>query len=474
MPAAPSVTDGSELGARAKLKDIVGDLMIRKVPAYGNSFFYSLGFLSMTSLLMLVGTGIIMVVVGPNWWLTSRSGLFVRGVHLWSTQAFVIFMLLHLLVVFLTSGFKAPRRFTWVLGSLMFFFALMEAEFGYGLRNDFSSQWRVLQASDLYNGSGLGVLVNNLNYAQIYGIHIVVIPLLILALLFGHYLLVRVRGIAKPYRVDVPYRVVPADHRKLFMRGGALIAVILFLAAVFKAPLILPDSIRSVSKDAPGLIAKTVLDEWGESSDTANYSDNINPYAFDTKSVYVAVPYGQYLAVHGGPDMFAAFNALDDASQKRDLDSAAAYFGQDFSVDAAADDSNPAIAVTGGLVKMAQSGLYEAALQGEETSVADRTYATRFLADTGVLEDKAKEKQMTTAQYGMVRDEEKFIPGAWWLTPLGLLDNTLLVNDDNQDRDGAEILGVLLLLFVAFPFIPVLNRLPEKLRLAKFFWRDKS
>jgi len=59
-------------------------------------------------------------------------------------------------IVFLTSGFKKPRRLTWVIGALMFVFVIAEAEFGYVLRGDFSGQWRGLQGADFYNGTGIG------------------------------------------------------------------------------------------------------------------------------------------------------------------------------------------------------------------------------------------------------------------------------------------------------------------------------
>jgi len=155
---------------------------------------------------------------------------------MWSTQAFVLFILLHMLIVFFTSGFKRPRRLTWVLGVLMFLFVMIESEFGYVLRGDFSSQWRGLQGADFYNGNGLGYWINTLNYKQIYGIHIVAIPLVIIGLLMLHYLLVRVLGIAKPYRPEISAKVVPANHLLLFARGGGLIALILILGALIPSP----------------------------------------------------------------------------------------------------------------------------------------------------------------------------------------------------------------------------------------------
>src|SRR5579864_8269085 len=115
------------------LKEGMSSLMIREVPAYANKFVYSLGFLSMTSFLLLLITGVIMAIFGPDWWLTTSGGRYFRSIHLWATQAFVLFIILHFTIVFFTSGFRKPRRLTWVIGILMFLVVLSEAEFGYVL-----------------------------------------------------------------------------------------------------------------------------------------------------------------------------------------------------------------------------------------------------------------------------------------------------------------------------------------------------
>ncbi len=457
-----------------KLKDILYDLTLHDVPAYANKFFYSLGFLAMVTFVLLVISGLIMVFFGPNWWLTANVGIFVRSIHLWAAQAFIVFIILHLIIVFLTSGFKGPRKLTWVLGALMFFFALFEAEFGYGLRDDFSSQWRTLSAADFYNGSGLGAFINNLNYAQIYGIHIVLIPLIILVLLASHYLLVKVRGLAKPYLKDCPVKMVKANHKTLFARGIILTVVIFGLAFAFRAPLILPTTISFAAKNDPSLVAETLIAEFNRTSDTATYLDNIDPYQYDTREIYIIKPYKKYLELTTGQNILADWLKLNSSSRVKDIDAAKSYFKNNGAIVTSLDKNNPFITVIGSLVTMAQSGLYQDWLNGSE-AVGNLTYSQRFLSDTGIIKTKAKKLGITTKQYGMVREENgAWPPGAWWLAPLGFLDNTVLANDPNQDRDGAEILGVLMLIFIAFPYIPGLSRIPEKLNLAKFFWRTKN
>lgn len=458
-------------GERKSVGTMIHDLMLARVPAYANSIFYSLGFLTAVSLVLIVISGVVMVFSGPFWWLTSPVGVYVRSVHLWATQALVVFMILHLLIVFLTSGYRTPRRLTWVLGSIALFLALIEAEFGYALRGDFSSQWRSLQAADLYNGAGLGKIINNLNYAQIYGIHVAAIPLAIIAIVVVHYVLVRVRGIAKPYRRNVKARMTHANHNVLFSRGAALAIVILALAFAFRAPMITPTSVEDVAQQAPTLMAHTLIEELNRSSDTATYMDNIQPYTFDTRTIYIERPYEHYIELTNATDEYARFVAEPTAQQRAQIDAAATYFAAGGAINTA-PNANPVVPMVSSLVHMGRAGLYQQAIFSSNSRF-DPMYSTRFLADTGVLDRQAEALKITTDQYGMVREESGALPpGAWWLAPLGVLDHTLLRTDPNQDRDGAEIIGIFFLLMVAFPYIPYLNRLPELIGADRLIWKS--
>lgn len=459
------------------LIDGLNGLMIEKVPSYGNKFLYSLGFLSMISFLVLIATGLLMVFFGPNWWLTTRTGGYMRSVHLWSTQAFVLFMILHLLIVFFTSGFRKPRRLTWVLGVLMLFVVLAETEFGYILRGDFSSQWRALQGADFYNGTGGGNWINPLNYAQVFGIHIALIPFALLGLVGLHYLLVRVLGIAKPYRKDVVAPTVKANHKLLFIRGGVLLILLLLLAVILPSPYLSPVTIQTIAKEDPNLMAKTLVAEFdGTSSDTAGYMDNIDPYTFDTRAVFVETPYQQLLAAQpGATDALAAFNALSTDDQAAALSALSDYYGGT-NPDPNAVPKGPATDVVTALTAMAAAGLYEPALLSTNLGLKNAnnaTFADRFLADTGALEEQATQLGITTEQYGMIREETGNAPGAWWLSPIGLLNHTVLANDDNGDRDGAIIFGSLLITMLAFPFIPWVNKLPDVLKVHALVWRKE-
>ncbi len=457
-----------------KFVSAVRQTFLLEVPSYGNTIFYSFGFLALTCLAVLTVTGVVMVFMGSAWWLGAHWGIFFRSIHLWAAQAFVLIIIIHALAVFLTSGFKPPRRLTWMLGAVVAFLALAEAEFGYDLRGDFSSQYRALQAADFFNGAYLGKFVNTLDQAQAFGLHIIVIPLVMFALLFGHYLLVKTFGIAKPYRPEARYKMVAADHRKLFLRGGVLVALIVALAAVFPSPLIMPTTIADVAQDNSPLMAQTLTAEFTRTSDTATYFNSIEPYTYDVRRAYVEVPYAEYASSTGTANALDAWRAAPPAAQTAMETQASAFFQSASStadLAAVVRNANPVISAVGSLVLMAKSGLYEAAVNNENPTI-NPTYSLRFLADTGVLDKEATALGITTDQWGMVREEGKTIPpGAWWLTPLGVLDHTVLANDPNGDRDGAEILGILALLIVFFPYLPYANRIPEKLHIAEWIWK---
>jgi ubiquinol-cytochrome c reductase cytochrome b subunit len=459
------------------LKKALKDLMIQDAPAYANKFFYSLGFLSATSFIMLIISGTIMSIMGQNWWLTSGAGQYLRSVHMWSTQAFVLFIVLHMLIVFFTSGFKKPRRLTWVLGVLMLLFVMAETEFGYVLRGDFSSQWRSLQGADFYNGNGLGYWLNSLNYKQIYGIHIVAIPFVIIGLLLLHYLLVRVLGIAKPYRPEVSAKLVPANHQLLFARGGGLFVMILVLAAILPSPYLKSITIQEVAKQSPNIVATTLVKEFDGTSDTAGYQDNIAPYTYSTRAVYIYAPYAQILQARqpGTTDQVAAFRNESAAVQAQQLKAATTFFDK-WDGTIPINTTNPVILTVETLVGMAQSGLYEPALTAanDSASAGSSTYVLRFLSDSAVLQDKATSINLTTQQYGMLREEGGHAPGAWWLAPIGVLNHTVLSSDANGDRDASIIFGSFFLLLIAFPFIPYLNQLPDKLKVYKLIWHQKK
>ncbi len=186
------------------LRDKMGQLfsvdvwLPRDLPEYAFGVLYTLGSLTASSFVILVVSGVVMAANGPQWWAVSAIGFFVRGVHFWSVQAFFFFMILHLLRVFFSGAWRGGRERTWLLGTLSLLIAVPTAFTGYLMRGDFYSQWNAVQAKDGLNALGLAWF-NVLDAGQMYGLHVVVLPLILGVLIMLHIILIRVKGVVPPY-----------------------------------------------------------------------------------------------------------------------------------------------------------------------------------------------------------------------------------------------------------------------------------
>lgn len=169
-----------------------------ELPEYAVGLMYTLGSLTASSFVILVLSGIIMAANGPQWWTISSIGFYLRGIHFWSVQAFFFFMILHLLRVFFSGAWRGGRERTWLLGTLALFVAIPTAFTGYLMRGDFYSQWNAVQSKDGLNALGFAWF-NPLNAGQMYGLHVVVMPVVLGAIIAVHIAFIRIKGVVPPY-----------------------------------------------------------------------------------------------------------------------------------------------------------------------------------------------------------------------------------------------------------------------------------
>lgn len=189
---------------RGRLEDITWDsLLPTEQPVYVRSVVYSFGALTLGSLVIVIASGILLAANGPFWWQTPGAGVFVRGLHFWGVQTFFFFMILHLTAQFFMGSWRLGRGGTWILGVLSFATSVITAFTGYLSRGDFFSQWNQVQSKDAFNGAGVDGFLNVLNNGQVYGLHIAVLPLILLALVGWHVLEVRRKGVVPPYQAPI-------------------------------------------------------------------------------------------------------------------------------------------------------------------------------------------------------------------------------------------------------------------------------
>ncbi len=190
--------------AQQKLSDNLPyeELLPYEQPAYVHSYVYLFGIATIASFILLLLSGIILSAFGPQWWHASRVGHFLNSLHFWSVQAFFFFMVLHLWTSFFQGAWRDGRAVTWATGAITFLVSILAAFTGYVSQQNFDAQWIGVQAKDALNATGIGAFFNVLNFGQMYGFHILLLPLAVGVLMAVHLVLVRLRGVVKPYPID--------------------------------------------------------------------------------------------------------------------------------------------------------------------------------------------------------------------------------------------------------------------------------
>lgn len=124
------------------------------------TYTWGLGGISFLLYLILTVTGVLlMFYYRPTVDLAYRDmkdldfavtlGKFMRNAHRWSAQAMVVFVILHMVRVFLTGAYKKPREFNWGVGVLLLSLTLFLSFTGYLLPWDQLAMWAVTVGTNM-------------------------------------------------------------------------------------------------------------------------------------------------------------------------------------------------------------------------------------------------------------------------------------------------------------------------------------
>ena len=177
-------------------------LLPDKQPVFVSSWIYVFGVLTIAALLVVLGSGAWLALAGPTWWHTSKTGLFVNSLHLWSVELFMFFMVIHLWGKFFMAAWRGKRGMTWVTGGLAFVLSIGTAFTGYLSQQNFDSQWIASEGKDGLNSVGIGAFFNVADFGQMYTWHVILLPVAVVLLVAGHVLLVRKHGVVPPYMAE--------------------------------------------------------------------------------------------------------------------------------------------------------------------------------------------------------------------------------------------------------------------------------
>ncbi len=251
------------------------------IPVETNNIWYALGGVLAIALVLEVITGFILSLVYTpaadkaygitKDLVTTAPGSIVINFHYWN--AFLIFglVLVHMMRVFISGGFRHGKWGLWTVGVGLAAFtflisltgeALHWDEVGFGVPWNISEVLSAVGLSDAFNYTTdalLQIPVATEKLAQIYAVHIAIVPILLILLIFMHYYLVRVKGISMPFWLKSSGRKAPfTEHIRVWLIYSAIAIGVVLLISIFVTrdpgtpPQLLPDSPIYNSGDDPG------------------------------------------------------------------------------------------------------------------------------------------------------------------------------------------------------------------------------
>jgi len=483
-------------------------------PAYVSSWVYVFGVASLAALAVVLASGGGLALGGPDWWHTNPVGHFFNSLHLWSVELFMALLVIHLWGKFWMAAWRGRRAMTWITGVVAFVASVVTCFTGYLSQQNLDSQWIATNGKDAFNAIGIGAFFNLMNFGQMLMWHIVLLPILLVALIGAHVLLVRQRGVSHPLPATRPtWRQRRADRaadrsawrgptRRYDILKEGTIAVVIALALTFalagllSSPDVPPVTVASWAKIAPADFLATAASELNGTSLTGSYGPPYNTNGtpqsewfapaswagvrqpIDAAQDFVITPLTQAGALN--PAVKAALAVYNAASPTQQNTWATNYlkavakvkFVNGVPVVPSANDG-PVPAMLAAELALAQSGSIDTDLLAQRQFYGtDFTKPLMFINDGGYYANLAAADNLTGDQWGVMNETGSY-PGQPWLWLYQLWYHVPgWRNSTNADLIAIYMTGAATILLLLVPFIPGLRDIPRWIPLHRLVWRD--
>ncbi|MGD0809734.1 MAG: cytochrome b N-terminal domain-containing protein [Acidimicrobiales bacterium] len=414
------------------------------------------------------------------------------------------------------AAWRGRRALTWVTGVVAFMMSIVECFTGYVSQQNFDSQWISTSGKDAFDAVGVGAFFNVMNFGQMLMWHIVLLPLVLVAIVGAHVLAVRVRGVVHPLparrdRGRAALRAAAAADRADWQgptrrydiikeaSAASLVAVVLVvaLAALLSSPDVPPLSIATWANVAPADFVGTAASELAGTSETATYGPPYNSGSGSTQRILFSpetiVGVRQHIvaaqtfvlsplekAAPSNPALAAALRRYNAASPARQGSWANAYaqaitklvfHGSTLVVPPAADGPVPVLISTE--LTLARSGALDADLISNQSFYGtDFTKPLLFLEDGQYFSNVATADHLSGAQWGVMNETGSY-PGQPWLWLYTLWYQVPgFDNSGNVDLIAVYLTGAATILLLAVPFIPGLRDIPRLVPVHRLIWRQ--
>ena len=247
------------------------DYIQKDLPQHLDWWPYTLGALPLTLFGLLVGTGLLLTFYYvPSSEQAYESvnritneiylGWFVRGLHKTSVDLMILFLLFHVIRVFITRAYRAPGELKWVSGSIVLFVTFAMGFTGYSLVFDNVSYWGMTVVTSMIGtlpviGTPLlhllrgGDEVSGVTLLRLYDLHTKLLPALLGGLVIGHVVIVRLWGFAEVKGSRGFHPFYPEHTLKMGAIAAGLLLLIVNLVMIFPPLLGAPANIQEVAAD---------------------------------------------------------------------------------------------------------------------------------------------------------------------------------------------------------------------------------
>jgi len=247
------------------------DYIQKDLPAHLEWWPYTLGAIPLTLFGLLVVTGLLLTfyyVPSPGRAYESVEqitkevylGWFVRGVHKWSVDLMILFLLFHVIRVFITRAYRTPGELKWVTGAVVLIVTFAMGFTGYSLVFDNVSYWGMTVVTNMIGGLPIvgtpllyllrgGEEVSDITLLRLYDLHTKLLPVLLIMLVGVHVITVRLVGFAKVEGSRGFHPFYPVHTLQMGAIAAGLLLLVVDLVMIFPPTLGPPANLQEVPAD---------------------------------------------------------------------------------------------------------------------------------------------------------------------------------------------------------------------------------
>ena len=205
---------------RYDLSGFMKPILAKPVPDWQRRWWYCLGGLTFFLFLVQGVTGIMLAFYykpTPAEAYASIQfienevllGSAVRMIHHWSANGMIVMAIAHMLRVFIMGAYKPPRELNWASGVALLVMTLAFGFTGYLLPWDQRAYWATTVGTEIAGSIPVigelalvmlrtGWNITSLTLSRFFALHVLVLPLVTVASMGAHFIMIRKQGLMKP------------------------------------------------------------------------------------------------------------------------------------------------------------------------------------------------------------------------------------------------------------------------------------